>query len=65
MFSHLCRKEPFRKTQTRISQSIKEGYNEHSSWEDAMDKNFENVTLFVRMKKDMREQNMHVSTFGD
>lgn len=58
------RAEPFRRTQTRINGRLKE-YNptegEEHNWEDAMDKNFENITLLVRKKKDAKEENIFVN----
>mmetsp|Transcript_5596 Transcript_5596/g.4806 ORF Transcript_5596/g.4806 Transcript_5596/m.4806 type:complete len:86 (+) Transcript_5596:361-618(+) len=50
--------EPFRKTQTRISGRIKDHVSNQSTWEDAMDRNFDNITILVREKKVLKENNL-------
>jgi hypothetical protein len=54
------RAEPFRKTQTRISSRIREHETPQTTWEDLMDKTFENITLFAQTKKMKVQENLEV-----
>ena len=63
--SKLCMSafEPFRKTQTRISGTIRDNFSVQSTWEDAMDEHFEFIPVMIKEKDKRKKENLDKRQF--
>lgn len=55
--------EPFRRTQTRISGTIRDNFSVQSTWEDAMDEHFEFIPQMIKEKEKRKRENLDKRQF--